>query len=419
MDILLINTMVARGGAARAASRLNCGLRQSGINSQLLVQFQTGAEPGVVGPKRVLRKQLDLLRPHLDVLPLRLYPRRQQTPWSLGWLPNPFLQFGRLAPDLVHLHWIGKGFVPLRTISRLGRPLVWTFHDSGAFTGGCHLPGDCRRFEQACGACPQLGSSRQGDLSRRVWRRKERLYGDVDLTVVAPSRWMAECARKSSLLRGRRIEVIPNGLCLETFKPLDRQWGRQLLGLSQDKRVVLFGAVDATADRNKGFDLLQGALRRFAAGGGAAELAVFGAYPPEDTPDLGLPIRYLGPLHDEVSLAALYAAADVFVLPSRQENLPNTLMEAMACGTPCVAFNVGGIPEMIDHEQNGYLAAPGEEADLARGIAWVLESPERHQRLAAGARKKAERSWHLEDVVGRYTDLYRDLLARCDRDLQG
>jgi glycosyltransferase involved in cell wall biosynthesis len=231
-------------------------------------------------------------------------------------------------------------------------------------------------------------------------------------TVVTPSRWLAGCAGTSSLFRDQRIETIPNPLDLERFKPVDKRTARELLALPQDKKLLLFGGIIGTRVRNKGFHLLVSALREVAERGWRdyAELMVFGSSEPAVAPDLTLKTRYLGHLDDDARIALLYAAADVFISPSLQENLPNTVMEAMACGTPCVAFNQGGVPDLIDHEINGYLAQPYEPADLARGIAWVIEDEKRWQDLSNRARRKTEIEFELHSVARQYGNLYQEVI---------
>jgi glycosyltransferase involved in cell wall biosynthesis len=299
----------------------------------------------------------------------------------------------------------------VETLRRFGRPIVWTLHDSWAFTGGCHVPNDCVRYRESCGRCPVLGSTREADLSRRVWARKRRAWSDLDLTLVAPSRWLADCARSSSLFRDARIEVIPNGLDLKRYKPVDRRFARDVLGLPQDRKLIVFGAKSGSEDRNKGLHLLASALRILKDAGRdhGTELVVFGSTASTTLARAGLKASYQGFLHDEVSLALLYAAADVFVAPSIQENLPYTVMEAMACGTPCVAFRQGGVPDLIEHERTGYLARPFEPEDLAHGIAWVLEDGDRWRALSSRAREKVEQEFELGLVARRYVDLYRDV----------
>jgi glycosyltransferase involved in cell wall biosynthesis len=215
-------------------------------------------------------------------------------------------------------------------------------------------------------------------------------------------------------LRDTRIEVIPNGLDLQRYRPIDKMVAREALSLPKDRKLILFGGVSSTSDRNKGFHLLAAALRELAADGWGdqAELLVFGSPAPTSPPDLGMQANYLGWLHDDISVSLLYAAADVFVAPSIQENLPNTILESMACGTPCVAFRQGGVPDLVDHEQNGYLAKPFEPGDLARGIAWVLGNENLRHTLSIRARQKIERNFSLGHVAKQHAALYDELMVR-------
>jgi glycosyltransferase involved in cell wall biosynthesis len=317
-----------------------------------------------------------------------------------------------LRPDLLHLHWIVEGFVQIEAMRRLPAPIVWTLHDSWPFTGGCHLPGNCRRYEKSCGCCPVLGSSREGDLSRRVWARKRTAWRKLQLTCVAPSRWLADCARASSLLRDHRVEVIPNGVDTALYRPADQRAAREALRLPTDRRLILFGANHALSDVNKGFDLLHASLKSLEpVQRNKAELVVFGDHTGRQIPPCGLPVRNLGIVTDESRIVLLYQAADLFVAPSRQENLPNMVLEAMACGTPCVAFDVGGLPDLINHGTNGYLARPYEAEDFCRGISWVLADETRRLTMASLSREKIVSGFSLEQVAGRYFELYRELVS--------
>ncbi len=387
MRPLLLNTHQDRGGAAIAALRLHRGLRAIGVDSTLRVQLKRSDEPGVRGPRGPAARALAWLRPRLDGLPARLHARRRGDLFSAAWVPDDLARaVGRLAPDLVPLHWIAHGFARVESLARLGRPLVWTLHDSWAFTGGCHLPFDCTRYA--------------------AWR-------GLDLTLVAPSRWLAGCVASSALLGGARREVIPNGLDLERFRPGDRAAARARLGIGAGRDVVLCGGAGIGRDLHKGLALLAAALRSLPAERRATlELLVFGTEPGDALPDAGVAVRDLGYIRDEAALAALFAVADVFVTPSLHENLPNTVMEAMACGIPCVAFDLGGLPDLIGHEREGWLARPGQADDLARGIAWVLADPARRAALGARARARAEAEFEIGQVARRHAALYRDVLER-------
>lgn len=413
MKVLLLNTFYAEGGAARAASRLHDALLHSHIDAHLMVQkAPADSHRQVHAPQAVLERAAALCKPPLETLPLSLYPNRNKLPFFANLLPDFLLSRVRaINPDVVHLHWISAGFVRPETVPKLSKPIVWTLHDSWPFTGGCHIPLDCRRYTRSCGQCPALGSFSERDLSYWTWRRKARAWRNVPITVVTPSRWLAQCARESSLFNELRIEVIPNGLDLGRINQVDKALARQLCGLPAGKRYILFGAVSGTSDQNKGFQFLESALKELSANGFGeeCELIVFGSTEPAAVPDFGMKTRYLGYLHDEVSLNLLYSAADLFVAPSMQENLPYTIMEAMVCGTPCVAFNAGGIPDLIDHKVNGYLAQPYRPDSLAEGMAWVLKEDIDAASLSRACRAKVEREFNIAGSAESYLKLYREL----------
>ena len=413
MKVLMLNTFDVIGGAARSATRLQQGLRKQGIASELLVQFKGGEAADVTCKSGALSKLARRLKIFFGLLPVRFYPNRPENNFTPALLPDRVAaEVAGLKADLIHLHWLGAGFLrveSVRQLARFGKPLLWTLHDSWPFTGGCHVPYDCTRYRQNCGACPVLGSQRENDLSRRTWARKERAWSGLHLNLVAPSRWLADCAAASSLFRGARIEVIPNGLDTEIFQPRDKEYSRNLLGLPQDRKIILFGAMRATTDPNKGFQLLAQALQTLKQGGSDLLLLVFGNDDADRFSELGVPVVGLGRVADERRLAAIYAAADLFVAPSRQEAFGQTAAEALACGIPVVAFGATGLLDIVEHQRCGYLATPYESEDLARGIAWVLADPARHAGLSRRARQKAVEEFGLARMAERYATLYRKL----------
>lgn len=417
MKILLLSTEDIAPGAARAAYRLNKSLQSIGIHSQMLVQIKQSDDKTVIGPPpgSGIGKAVAGLRLTLDTLPLKFYANRENATHSLQWLPdNITSKVAQLEPDVISLHWICGGYLQIETLAKLNKPLIWTLRDMWSFTGGCHYSDDCDRYTDSCGACPQLGSSKNYDLSRWVWQRKAKAWRNLDLTIVALSSWLGKCASASSLFKDLRVEVIPNGLDTERYKPINRQVAREILKLPQDKHLILFGAVKATSNKRKGFHLLEAALQDLSKSGWQekVELVVFGASQPENPPDFGFKANYLGILSDDLSLALVYSAADVLVAPSTQENLANTVLESIACGTPTVAFNIGGMPDLIEHEKNGYLAQPYKIEDLAQGIAWVLENEERHQKLSFRAREKAEQEFSMDIQAHRYLSLLTEILEK-------
>jgi len=413
MKALLLCQSDIEGGAPRAGYRLHQGLQAIGESSQMLVQNKLSDDRDVIGPRTQLEKKITNFRETFDAWPVKFYKQRQNTSFWPQWFPDTINgKVAQIDPDIINLHWICKGYLQIETIAKFNKPLVWTLHDMWAFTGGCNYNQECDRYTNSCGACPQLKSNSNWDLSRWIWQRKAKAWQKLKLTIVTPSQWLAKCAKASSLFKDLRIEVIPYGLDTERYKPVDKYTARELLNLPQDKQLILFGAMSATSDRRKGFHILQPALQNLSKSGWheQIELVVFGASGSSDRTDLGFKSHYLGKLGDDIALALVYAAADVFVAPSIQDNLPNTIMEAIATGTPCVAFNIGGMPDMIEHQQNGYLAQAYEIEDLAQGIAWVLENKERHQKLSRRAREKAEQEFTLELQARRYLSLFNEIV---------
>lgn len=412
MKILLLNTSDLEGGAARAAFRLHKGLQKVGLESQMLVQSQISDDSAVISPNSSLEKEMMHLKTILEGLPLKLYPSRQRTNYSLQWLPERISRkLAAIDPDIVNIHWINGGYLQIETIAKFKRPIVWTLHDMWAFTGGCHYTQDCDRYTSSCGACPQLNSKSDWDLSRWIWQRKAKAWQNLNLTIVTPSHWLAKCAGNSPLLAKSRIEVIPNGLNLNVYKPLDKSLAKNLLGLPQNKHIILFGALWATSDRRKGFHLLLPALQKLSQSPWQDNfhVVVFGASQSETPLDVNFPVQYLGVLHDDIALRLTYSAADLTIVPSTQEAFGQAASESLACGTPVVAFNSTGLQDIVEHQQNGYLAEPFEIEDLARGITWVIEDSQRYVRLCDRAREKAEREFNIELQASRYKTLFQEL----------
>jgi len=400
--VALLNTKDVSGGAARATHRIYSGLQNTDVEVKLFVQRKDTDDPNVIGPEEKGQKLLAKVRPYLERLVLSPYQGRANRRFTPALTCDTVAaRVNECDPDVVHLNWVGYGFLNLETLMSFDAPLVWRMPDMWLMTGGCHYAYDCDRFEDRCGSCPQLGSSHDWDLSRLTWRRKARVFDRLDLTVVAPSTWLAEQARASSLLDDCDVRVIPNALDTETYRPLDPVVGHELFGLDGDRQTVLFGAIEATSDSRKGFDELQAAISTVAERYESPEnvqLVVFGADEPADGPDFELDVTYVGYLNDEPSLAALYAAADVMVVPSLYEGFGQTVSESLACGTPVVAFDATGPSDTVDHRENGFLAEPYDPDDLARGITFVLEDPKRAAKLGRNAREKALRVYRSQVV---------------------
>lgn len=399
------------GGAAAIARSLHAGLRRAGVASHMVVAVKHGDDPAVHQPASARARHWAAISGTVDQMPLRRYRDRQPVDFSPGWVGSRVPKRVReLAPDLVHLHWINSGFVRIEELRKLPRPLVWTMHDKWPITGGCHVSYGCERFRESCGACPLLGSDRVRDLSRKVHSRKRRAWRDLDLTVVGVSRASRDNARASSLFGAKDVRVIHNGIDTVAFSPKDPAGAREMLKLPPDKRLILFGAIGATSDRNKGFHLLEPALQRLARRRRDCEAVIFGSGRPEIAPDMGMPAHYLGRFHDPVALAMVYAACDAMVVPSLEEGLASTAIESMACGTPVVCFDTSGLKDVVEDRVTGYRARRYEDEDLAAGIAWVLEEGERSSTLREAGRARVLAHFTHERMVEDYRALYTELL---------
>lgn len=398
------------GGAARAAFRLHIGLRDAGIDSHMLVKSKK-SDDGYVHQAQ-FNKIRNFIYHRLDyLLWLNRYPYREDVNFSISyWKTSIIEQIRALDPDIVHLHWISDNFLSLETIARLKKPVVWSMHDMNPFTGGCHYDNNCNRYLTVCGNCPVLHSTRQNDLSTWIQKRKKKIFAALpNLTMVGLSRWMQEAARASYVLEGIPVVNLPNGIDIAQYKPVAKETAKNLLSLPSDKKVILFGAQFSNAEKRKGFHHLLKAMKNFVRDD--LLIVVFGAK--ADTRDTGIsfPVRFLGNLHDDLSLCIVYSAADVMVVPSEQENLSNGIMESMACGTPVVAFNIGGNPDMIQHQRNGYLARHLDADDLGEGIRWVIDHKD-YEKLAINARNTITERFDIARVAGQYAALYRKVLGK-------
>ena len=413
MRVLIINAHERTGGAARAANRLHLALLAEGLDTKMLVQEKSSDDQTVIGPVSGPEKIASSIRPYLDALPVKFYKRRTGSVFYPALLSGRILNRIRAeTPDVVNLHWVLDGMVRIETLARLNKPIIWTLHDAWAFTGGCVYPMDCVQYQNRCGNCPELGSKRGRDLSSWTLNRKHRAWEGLGMTIVTPSNWLAEIARSSSLFSKFRVKVIPYGLDLNVFKPVERNEARDLLGLPKDSKIVLFGAVTSTSDKRKGFTFLSEALNILKDKPVAEDLqlVVFGASGPGNAENPRLPVIYLGTLNDDLSLSLLYSAADIFVAPSIQDNLPNTVMEAAACGTPSVAFDIGGMPDLIKHMETGFLVKDITSNRLAEGIEWMFAENNRSINLGSAARDRAEMEYSYQMAASRYAEIYEEVV---------
>lgn len=410
MKILIVNHWDKYGGASRAAHRLHKALINSGISSQMLVQIKSGDEYTIIGPDTRLKKLINILRPTLDIFPVLRYKNKVKTQFSPNWIPSAGIVkiINQINPDIVHLQWINFGMIRIEDFKKIKAPIVWSLHDNWAFTGGCHVMWSCEKYMTACGKCPNLGSQRENDLSKTIFKRKLKTYAQLDnLTIIGLSKWIKKCAEQSTLLGNKKIINLPNPIDTFVFKPIDKIVSRGLWNLPTNKKLILFGALEFNSDINKGFLELSNALKLLTLKD--VEFVIFGNNMPKDPPEYPFKTHYLGHLSDDSSLVSLYSACDLMIVPSRQENLSNSIMESLACGTPVVAFNVGGNSDLIDHLQNGYLVKPFDINDLKSGIEWVINHPD-YDSLGKDARKKVVNNFESSIVAEKYIEVYANVL---------
>ncbi len=408
-------SMGTSGGGGRIALLLHQTLRKLGADSHMVVLESSSTEhPFVHRPQGLVQRFLARYLRNIDKLPNKLYRHKLNTAWSNNWAPvYTARQVHTLLPDIVHLHVIGAGVFPIHDFSLLKVPIVWTMHDMMAFTGGCHYSRGCERFRECCGSCPELGSRNAHDLSGSNWRKKEAQWRSLPMAIVSPSHWMGSLSRSSGLLGGKQNVVIHNGIDLECFHPHDPISAREALGIPKDKKLIGFGA-SLLLDPRKGLgylkDALESTVHHFAESG--CEVVTFG-HGSAGEEMAGMRSHNFGSISDDRKLALLYSALDVFCVPSIEENLATTAIESLACGTPVVAFGIGGFPDIIEHLKCGFLAEPFESRSLAAGLQWTLDANHPSDGLNSvreAARNRAEQVFDSRAVARKHLDLYQILL---------
>jgi glycosyltransferase involved in cell wall biosynthesis len=418
LKVLQINTYRDNGGAGKAAGRLNRALQREGVDSELWVNFafDKSAEHRNFSSSFISRG-IAAAGIILERIMAKLLLKPLKTPFSFPlWGTDISRHPAVLEADILHVHWINHGFLrpaDLARLKSLKKPIVWTFHDSNAFTGGCHVRYSCDHFENECGNCPLLKNSSPDDWSHRIWKQKDKAYAGLHFQIIAPSEWMAESVRRSKLLGDRKTHQIPNTLNTEIFKPMDKSLAREARDISKDKFVMLSGFMPSRNDLHKGTSYLLEALETVVKQISAddIELIVFGNRDNKNVPQFPVKVTFLGRIDNEEQLARCYSAADCFLAPSLEDNLPYTVMESLACGTPVIGFKTGGIPDMVSHKQSGYLAEYKSSEDLANGIAWLYKQQER-ETISMNARQAVMDNFSEPVIAARHIGLYNSLLQK-------
>lgn len=413
MKVVIVNTSEKVGGAAIAANRLMEALKKNGVSAKMIVRDRQTDKISVVAVKQQSwRLALNFLWERGIIFLSNGFSRKNlfqidiaNTGTDITTMPE-FQQ-----ADVVHLHWVNQGFLSLDNIDKIlrsGKKIVVTMHDQWYFTGVCHYSGDCLNYRDQCRNCPLIRGRVKKDISWKVFNRKRRMYANADITFVGCSQWIAGLARTATLFQGKKVVSIPNAINMDVFHPEDKALARQSLGLPSDRRLLLFGSQRIT-DERKGFKYLVEACehihRNYPKWTDKIGIVVVGAKSETIDSMLPFPVYAVDYVSDEKSMVEIYNAVDLYVTPSLQDNLPNTIVESMACGVPCVGFRVGGIPEMIDHEKNGYVAQYKDAVDFANGILWSLGDS--YDDLCTKAYEKAVATYSEKRVAEKYKEIYQ------------
>ncbi|MBT8517348.1 glycosyltransferase [Polynucleobacter paneuropaeus] len=406
---LLLSQSDFGGGAARACYRLNKALNKSGVDSLMRVGVKKTDDNNVIGPSSNIGAAFNMLKPYIGQALMGLQKTQNTVMHSPAVFPSNIAEEVNLSGnDVINLHWVNNEFMSIAEIGRITKPIVWTLHDMWPFCGAEHYAADDLsarwRYSYTSNNCPASHSLL--DIDRWVWRRKIK-HWTHKMHIVTPSAWLANCVKSSFLMASNPVTVIPNPLDTSIFKPWDKKIAREMHGLPQNTPLILFGAIGGGGDIRKGWDLLQSALIKVTSRYPEVQCVIFGQSEPKNPPKLGIKLHWMGHIYDDIALALLYSAADVMIVPSRQENLPQSGTEAQACGCPVVGFQATGMPDVVKHGETGYLAPAFDVEELAIGILWVLEDFERRLRLGDVARNRAVSLWSEEVVSSQYLNVYK------------
>ena len=415
MKVILLNTSERTGGAAIAANRLMKTLINNGIDAKTLVlNKQTNDENVISIQSSFIKRRIAQLNFLWERWVIFLYNHFSWKNLFRVSIANTGFDVSKhplvKEADIIHIHWINQGFLSLRGLEKLiemRKPIFWTMHDMWACTGICHHARECPNYQTQCHDCFYFIKPGHRDLSHRIFNRKKTIYQSGKIIFITCSHWLKSNAEKSALLSGQKIFSIPNPINTSLFRPMNKSLCRKKFNLPSDKKLILFGAVKIS-DERKGIHYLIKAIEFLSQKPEAnnLELIIFGKSNMNLSKISALKVNYLNFLSNEEDIISMYNTADVYVTPSLEENLPNTIMEAAACGVPCVGFNVGGIPEMIDHKSNGYVAEYKSSEDLANGIYRMLFEAD-HEQLSQNAGQKAINCYSEKIVAKQYINLYQ------------
>jgi glycosyltransferase involved in cell wall biosynthesis len=421
MRVLIINTSERIGGAAIAANRLMDALRNNGIQAKMLVRDKQTDNITVISLKKSLWSIWQFVWERIVIWKANHFKQHNLFAVDIANTGTDITTYPEFKEaDIIHLHWVNQGMLSLKDLKKIlqsGKPIVWTMHDMWPCTGICHHARECDKYHKECHHCPYLyNGGAKKDLSHQTFKKKKELYQLSPITFITCSQWLKERAGQSALLEQHPIVHIPNPIKTNLFTPRNKVEARQKCNLPTDKKLILFGSVKIT-DKRKGIDYFIESCKILAEKHpelvNNLGVAVYGKESEQLKSLVPFQVYALDYISNEKELVNVYNAVDLYVTPSLEENLPNTIMEAMACGIPCVGFNVGGIPEMIDHLHNGYVADYKSAEDFANGIHWTLSESE-YQSLSEEARRKVISSYSESTIAKKYIEVYNKIIGHHD-----
>jgi len=418
MNIVMVNDKAFSGGAGRAGYRLFQNMKKNfDLNVKMLVRKKDINDYDITSIlenniKKYEHKVKFLLSKNLQ----RFHLKPKIPKYSIG-------KFGLRIDkedivqnsDLIHLHWINNNFMSLNSLKKLQglkKPIVWTLHDMWPFTGGCHYSYNCEKYENKCGLCKFVKKMKEKDISRINIIKKKKIFDELNLTIVTCSNWLRKCAKSSFVLKNKNIMTIHNTINSNIYKPFNKKSAKNILNLPLNKKIISFGAMTPFTEKRKGFDYLLKVINLLEKkyNRDDIEFLIFGDKHKNDIIKTKFKVNYTGYLRDDYSLSLVYNASDLFLFPSLEDNLPNMVLESLACGVPVIGFDIGGIPDMVEHKINGYLAKYKSIKDLFNGIEWYF-SIQNKKKIKLNARKIVLKKFNQQLIGNKYYNLYQDLIT--------
>lgn len=396
------------GGASIAAYRIHKTLLKNDITSRMWVNKKLFDDQTVEGPKNKFREKLLDLRRYITWPLTKLIRTKNPMHYSLSLLPSDLVKkINHSDVDIVNLHWINREMISIKDISEIKKPIVWTLHDMWPFCGAEHYTSN-NRWQKGYNINNRPAYESGFDLNRWIWKKKKK-YWKKPMQIVTPSKWLANCTKKSRLMKDWPVSVIANPIDTNFWKPINKKIARKKLGLSSNAPLIVFGAIGGGKDPRKGYDLLLSSLNilRNNLKVKDLEIFVFGQNKPKFSKKIDFPVHYKGHIEDSLILKTIYSAADIMIVPSRLDNLPNTVIEAQACGTPVASFNIGGLSDIILHKKTGYLAKAFDTKDLAQGISWLLK---KKNSLKKRVRQIIVSKFSERTISKKYINLYKKVI---------